>query len=180
MKINLGCGYKTFKGYVNIDYIPGKGVDKIMDLDNYPWDIESNVVDEIYCDNIVEHLDFAKTTKEIHRILKKGGIAIIKVPYFSNPGAFFADHKCFFNFYSYDKYCTNMSYDNMDIAEPFFELITRKITFFYEYQKGINKFLLMIFYMLPKIFYTINPKLYIRLFSYIFPASEIHWKLKKI
>lgn len=42
-----------------------------MDLDDFPRDIISDTVDEIYCDNILEHLDFAKTTKELHRILKK-------------------------------------------------------------------------------------------------------------
>jgi len=55
-----------------------------MDLDKYPWDFENNCAEEIYCDNILEHLDFSKSTKEIHRILKKWWIAIIKVPYFSN------------------------------------------------------------------------------------------------
>jgi predicted SAM-dependent methyltransferase len=29
-----------------------------MDLDKYPWDFDDNCADEIYCDNILEHLDF--------------------------------------------------------------------------------------------------------------------------
>lgn len=167
------------KWYVNIDCVPGTWVDKIVDLDNYPRDIQSNTVDEVYCDNILEHLDFAKTTKELHRILKKWWIAIIKVPYFSNPWAFFADHKCFFNFDSYNKYCNNMN-PGLDISEPYFKLLDRRITFLYEYKKWITKILLYIFYIFPKLLYTIHPRLYIRLLSYIFPASEIHWKLKKI
>lgn len=179
MKINLWCGYKTLKWYVNIDCINWKWVDKIMDLDDFPRDIISDTVDEIYCDNILEHLDFAKTTKELHRILKKWWMAIIKVPYFSNPWAFFADHKCFFNFDSYNKYCKNMN-PGMDISEPYFDLIDRKITFLYEYKKWLIRILLFVFYLIPKIFYTIHPKFYIWLLSYIFPWSEIHRKLKKI
>jgi predicted SAM-dependent methyltransferase len=42
-----------------------------MNLDNYPWDFDDNCAEEIYCDNILEHLDFAKSTTELHRILKK-------------------------------------------------------------------------------------------------------------
>jgi predicted SAM-dependent methyltransferase len=71
MKVNLGCGYKLLQGYVNVDCIANKGVDKVIDLDIYPWDFEDNSIDEIYCDNILEHLDFAKSTSELHRILKK-------------------------------------------------------------------------------------------------------------
>jgi hypothetical protein len=124
-------------------------------------------------------LDFAKSTNELHRILKRWGKAVIKVPYFSNPGAFFADHQHFYNFDSYNKYCKNMN-SGMDISEPFFDLESRRITFLYEYKTWIAKIALMIFYSLPKLAYFINPYIYTRFLSYIFPASEIHWVLKKI
>lgn len=179
MKVNLWCWYKIFEWYINVDCVPGKWVDKIIDLDVYPWDFNDNSIDKMYCDNILEHLDFAKSTKEIHRILKKWWVVIIKVPYFSNPWSFFADHKCFFNFDSYNKYCKNMN-PSMDIWEPYFDLVERKITFLYEYKKWFLKILLFLFYLLPKLLYIINPLLYIRFLSYIFPASEIHWKLKKL
>lgn len=179
MKVNLGCGYKLLQGYVNVDCIANKGVDKVIDLDIYPWDFEDNSIDEIYCDNILEHLDFAKSTSELHRILKKWGKAIIKVPYFSNPGAFFADHQHFFNFDSYNKYCQNMN-PWMDISEPFFELESRRITFLYEYKKGLIKICAFMFYLLPKMLYSLNPYIYIRFLSYLFPGSEIHFTLKKL
>lgn len=179
MKINLWCGYKVFDWYYNVDCINGKWVDKVIDLDNYPRDFESNCADEIYCDNILEHLDFAKSTMEIHRILKKWWKVIIKVPYFSNPWAFFADHQHFYNFDSYNKYCKNMN-PWLDLSEPYFDLVERKITFLYQYKKWIIKILLFIWYLLPIIVYKINPKLYIWFFSYLFPASELHFLLKKI
>jgi predicted SAM-dependent methyltransferase len=56
---------------VNVDCVAHEGVNKVMDLDMYPRDLEDNSVDEIYCDNILEHLDFAKSTNELHRILKR-------------------------------------------------------------------------------------------------------------
>lgn len=178
VKINLWCGYKLLKWYVNVDCVKNKWVDKIMDLDNYPWWFRANSVDEIYCDNILEHLDFAQSVREIHRILRKWGVAIIKVPYFSNPWAFFSDHKCFFNFDSYNKYCKNMN-PGMDLSEPYFDLIDRKITFLYQYKKWIVKLFAFLYYLLPTLCYSIHPKIYIWFLSYIFPASEIHWTLKK-
>ncbi len=179
MKINLWCWRKIFEWYVNVDCIKWEWVDKVVDLDIYPWNFENNSVDEIYADNIIEHLDYAKSTNEIQRILKIWWVAIIKVPYFSNPWAFFADHTTFFNFDSYNKYCINMN-PWMDLWEFYFELVERKITFIDEYKKWFSKLFFNIFYILPKIAYKINPKIYIWFFSYIFPASEIHFKIKKI
>jgi hypothetical protein len=54
----------------------------------------------------------------------------------------------------------------IDISEPFFELESRKITFLYEYKKGIIKVVLFIFYLLPTLLYHLNPYIYL---SYIFP-----------
>ena len=179
MKVNLGCGYKIISWYVNVDCVDGKGVDKMLDLDVYPWSFESDSLDEIFCDNILEHLDFDKSIREIRRILKVWGVAIIKVPYFSNPGAFFADHKCFFNYDSYNKFCWNI-WSTTDIQEPFFDLVSRRITFLDEYKRWIIGVLLKIYYLLPRLVYLMSPRAYIRLLSYVFPASEIHWILKKI
>ena len=177
MKLNLDCGKKIFKDYVNIDFIKSKGVDIVWDLNKYPWPFKKDSVDEIYADNSLEHLhNFDKALKECHRILKKKGIILIKVPYFSNPGAFNPDHKSFFSFYSLDMYCSNTEH-GMDIKRPLFKEVYKKITFLDEYRKSI---FLKIFYFIPKIFYKINPRAYIWLFSYTFPASEIHFKFQKI
>ncbi len=178
MKINLGCWRSIMNWYVNVDCIPGPWVDQVFDLDVYPRPFATDQIDEYYCDNILEHLDYDKTIREIYRTLKRWWFVVIKVPYFSNPWAFFADHKCFFNYDSYNKFCNNI-WSTTDMQEPLFEMVYRKITFLYEYKKWLIKYLLCIFYALPKLFYTISPRLYIWLLSYLFPASEIHWKLKK-
>jgi len=176
MKVNLWCGRKLFKDYVNVDCVQWEWVDKVVDLDNYPWDFEDNSIDEIYADNIIEHLDYAKSTKEIYRILKVWWTILIKVPYFSNPWAFFADHKCFFNFDSYNKYCSNMN-PWADLSEPYFELVERKIIFIDDIYKWL---IYKIIYFIPKLIYKFFPRAYIWFLSYTFPASELHFKLKKI
>lgn len=176
MKINLGCGKKILEGYVNVDCVSWNMVDKVFDLDNYPWPFKNDSADEFYCDNVLEHLDYHKAIKEIHRILKIWGQVTIKVPYFSNPGAFFADHKCFFNYDSYNKFCVNID-SWMDLQEPLFELISRRITFLDEYKSG---FIYKLIYFFPKLVYKLSPRVYIWFFSYTFPASELHFILRKI
>lgn len=176
-KLNIGCGSKILKGWINADFIKAEGVDLVLNLNKYPWPFNTNSIEEIYADNVLEHLDnFDMALKECHRILKKNGTVLIKVPYFSNPGAFNPSHKSYFSFYSLETYCSNVK-QVMGLKIPLFEEVYKKITFLDEYRKS---FLLKIYFFIPKLFYRINPKIYIWLFSYIFPASEIHFKLKKI
>ncbi|MEM4336801.1 MAG: methyltransferase domain-containing protein [Candidatus Woesearchaeota archaeon] len=176
-KLNIGCGTKTFKDYINVDFVKGKDVDICFNLNKLPWPFKSDSIEEIYADNILEHLDdFDKSLRECHRILKKGGILLIKVPYFSNPGAFTPDHKSFFNLDSLDIYCSNTPHTT-NLKRPLFEMVYKKITFLDEYKKS---FFLKLWFFLPKMLYRISPVAYIWLFSYLFPASEIHYKLKKI
>ncbi|HPC10341.1 MAG TPA: class I SAM-dependent methyltransferase, partial [archaeon] len=57
MKLNIGCGKKILKGYINLDVVKLPGVDIVHDLNKYPWPFKDNYFDEIYADNVLEHLD---------------------------------------------------------------------------------------------------------------------------
>jgi len=54
-KLNLACGQHRFEDCFGIDYKQTEAVDAVMDLENYPWDIESNSAEFIYCSHYVEH-----------------------------------------------------------------------------------------------------------------------------
>lgn len=89
IKINLGCGSHIIekKGWVNIDnfYLPENKYFKQGDALALP--IESNSVDYIVCDQMLEHLkmsDVPVALYEIKRILKKGGTCNIMVPDFED------------------------------------------------------------------------------------------------
>ena len=86
MKLNLGCGFKKLPGYVNVDLSPVCEPDQVFDLENTPWPWESDSVDEIMMDNVLEHLGqtsqaYLAIIKELYRICKDGAMIIIKVPH---------------------------------------------------------------------------------------------------
>jgi SAM-dependent methyltransferase len=82
MKINLGCGQKYLAGYINTDVLPRVKADRHFDLNLVPYPFESGSAEEIFMDNVLEHLDdIPKVMAELHRILKPGGRLRILVPY---------------------------------------------------------------------------------------------------
>lgn len=77
IKINFGCGDYPLKGWINHDLqIDGLDVTK-------PLPYESLTVSYVVAEHLIEHLTSPQVVfflKEIHRILKPGGIARISVP----------------------------------------------------------------------------------------------------
>ncbi len=102
-KLNLGCGKDIREGYVNLDLVKLEGVDVVCDV-NKKLPFKDDYFDEIMAYDILEHVnDMPKVLKELHRILKKGGILRIKVPHFLESSAY-ADptHKNFFAYNTFD------------------------------------------------------------------------------
>ena len=91
-KLNLGSGNFLKKGYINIDfYNPKADVQHNLNIIPYPFD--SNSIDIIEADHVIEHLhDVFAVMVELHRIIKPNGILKIKVPHFSR-GMSHPDHK---------------------------------------------------------------------------------------
>jgi len=81
MNLNLGCGPTKKEGYVNVDINTSYNPDLSFDL-NKPWPIESNSVDNILMDNVIEHLDagIQDWLFEAKRSLKPNGILTIRCP----------------------------------------------------------------------------------------------------
>jgi SAM-dependent methyltransferase len=113
MKLNLGSGGKPMKGYVNVDRNPSaSAVDVVHDLDDYPWPFKTESIDEIIASHCLEHLiDRNRAMKEIHRILKKGGIAKISVPHFTWQYAYQdPTHRHFFGYNTFFYYARDCGY----------------------------------------------------------------------
>lgn len=84
-KIDLACGQNRTEGYFGIDAVSGDKVDAVVNLEQFPWPIESESADDIVCSHYVEHTsDLIKFMDEVHRILKPGGKIKIVAPYYTS------------------------------------------------------------------------------------------------
>lgn len=121
-KLNLGCGSSYLPGYINVDQpIATSKHDLSVDLEVLPWPWDDNSVDEVYMQDSLEHLTFPdQKIREVHRILKSGGVFWGGVPYAHSDGAFQAtDHRCFFTEKSFDTVCGLGGYDALGSKQLF-------------------------------------------------------------
>lgn len=90
MKIlDVGCGTAKTKGAIGIDRIKLNGVDIVHDLNKFPWPLKDETFDEIYMNDIIEHLDDTiKVMEECYRLLKSGGKLYIRVVYWNHKYSF--------------------------------------------------------------------------------------------
>jgi len=85
LKLNLACGQRKEEGYFGVDIAPGDTVDAVVDLEQFPWPIESDSAEDIICSHYVEHTpDLIKFMDEVYRILKPGGKIKIVAPYYTS------------------------------------------------------------------------------------------------
>ena len=101
--LDLGCGKKKRPGSIGVDFSDRHDADIIHDLNVFPYPFPDNEFDEIYLDNVLEHLDNPiRVMEEIHRIGKTGSIVKIIVPYFRSLWACIdPTHKVFFTVNSF-------------------------------------------------------------------------------
>jgi len=84
MKLNLGCGTDIREGYVNLDSTKLPGVQVVHDIQKLPLPFKNEEFDEILCQDVLEHVDYPRVLKDLHRILKPGGKLSIRVPHFTS------------------------------------------------------------------------------------------------
>src|ERR1700690_4296593 len=81
-KLNLGCGEKSIKGFINIDVRHLDGVNEVDDIKTLSK-YEKNSVDLIYACHVLEHtgrLEYMTVLKRWYDILQPNGILRIAVP----------------------------------------------------------------------------------------------------
>ena len=179
MKIlDIGCGNRKHNGAIGIDILKTEQTDIVHDL-NKGIPFASNTFDLIYCSHILEHLDnVVFIMEEIHRVGKKGGRVIIRVPFFGWSWAFQdITHKHFFGYYSFDTFTeiSNPSERFVNYSHVRFRIVRREIIF--STSSGItSRILRTLIQPLANRF----PKFYQRFFAFIIPAEEIYFELSII
>ncbi len=173
-KLNLGCGTDIKEGYVNLDIVKLPGVDVVWNVNKLPLPFKKEEFDEILCRDILEHVDdLIRTLKELHRILKKGGVVKIRVPHFTSKNLY-ADptHKRGFSLETFQYFLRghNWAY--------YFDFSFSKVRTFLEFDKKYYIFWNYFF----ELFYNLNWRFvsfYERTPLRIFPADNLWITLKK-
>jgi hypothetical protein len=82
--LDIGCGKNKKQGADGMDVVPLDTVDIVHDLNIFPYPIDDNYYDEIYCIHVLEHVsDLVGVMKEIYRIGRNGCNVYIKSPHCS-------------------------------------------------------------------------------------------------
>lgn len=78
--LDLGCGTAKEKGTIGADIVPLPDVDVIANLAEYPYPFADNSFDDIYLNDVIEHLpDTIATMEEIYRIARPDARVFIRV-----------------------------------------------------------------------------------------------------
>ena len=84
-KLHLGCGHIIKEGWINHDIVQLPGVDVVHDLTKFPWPWADGQFEEIFMDNVLEHVpETTSTMEELWRIMKPGGKLFVGVPYWNS------------------------------------------------------------------------------------------------
>lgn len=172
--LDLGCGKKKREGAIGVDFSNRHDADVIHDLNVFPYPFDGDSIDEIFIDNVLEHLDEPlKVMEELHRICKPNGLVKVIVPYFRSVWAFIdPTHKHYFTVDSFAYYdprhiiCQRYDYTP---ARFFIEKITFNETLKSRWSKKLmvsfaNKF----------------PNKYENYLSHLYPLDDISYFLKKV
>ena len=80
--VNLGCGYRPMKGWINVDRARGPEVQVVWDLARgLPFPDSS--CSAIFSEHLIEHVskeDAARLLSECHRVLQNGGVLRLSTP----------------------------------------------------------------------------------------------------
>lgn len=104
MKLNLGCGSAPLRDHVNVDISPDVGADVVHDLDTGPWPFPDDCCESIAAQDVFEHLaNPILFMTECHRVLKAGGLLLIKSPHWKHRDAYTDP--------THRRFCTEFTWD---------------------------------------------------------------------
>jgi len=171
--LDLGCGKKKREGAIGVDFSDRHAADVIHDLNVFPYPFNDEEFDEVYLDNVLEHLDHPiRVMEEVNRLCKKKGMVKVIVPYFRSIWAFVdPTHKHFF---------TVDSFSYFDPRHPICQRYDYTLARFYVEGIFFNETLKNRLLQKALIFIANKyPNKYEHYLSHLFPLDDITYYLRK-
>jgi ubiquinone/menaquinone biosynthesis C-methylase UbiE len=169
--LDLGCGKRKRPNAVGIDVNSRSDADILHDLNQYPYPFSDSHFDEIYADNVLEHLDdVLKVMIELHRITKAQGTVEITVPFYPHRNANTdPTHRHWFGVHSFDYFVHGTDHGNFQYSPIRYTISS------VEFNKGLK-----LRHTVDRIltsFANRNKDLYENRFSNIFPLAQLTFTL---
>jgi len=193
--LNFGCGDTTMPGAINVDHIKLPNVDKAFDFETFPYPFETNSVDEIHMYFVLEHLvNHVGVIKELHRILKVGGILYIRVPHGSGCYGQWGEftHQRGYGYRSFDIFSVDSK--RAYYTDVRFNILVRKCKYFLTYPYDFYKYntwiphwekcwyspVVKVFINVVQFFINLSPELFERFWCYwVGGAAEVYVEMEK-
>jgi len=172
LKLNLGCGRDIRPDHWNVDRVPLRGVDLVLDLES-PLPFRDGAFDEIYSAHVLEHVDrFLELMAELHRVCAPDGRLALYLPHLS----FFAaytdpTHRRFFGYHSFDYFAAGGDYN---FYTPVRFRIRRREIRFYWVNNGRRRVRGRVLTRLINAW----PLFYERFLCWMLPANEVYFELE--
>lgn len=166
MKLNIGCGNKSIKGYIGVDKFPCEAADYICDIENEKLPFEGNTVTAIILDNVIEHFyDIPKVMNELSRVSRKGAIVKIITPHFSSLSSWVdPTHIHHLSYFSFDHFEKNSAAHYVGKG---IKIKQKKLSFSGGFMGLIGRFI-----------FNLNPKKYEQKYCFIFRASTLTFNIE--
>ena len=164
-KLDVGCGNHCLPGAVGIDIFPMAGVDYVHDVNRAPWPFPDDSFEFVRCMHAIEHFrEVHVVARELHRVAQHGAVIDFITPHYSSYASWGdPTHVHHFALGSipqlFDQAC----------GEGKYEVVSNEIKFS---GSGLDFFGWLI--------YKVSKKKYEKHFAWMFPANEIHTKIRVI
>jgi SAM-dependent methyltransferase len=177
--LDVGCGRDKLPGAIGIDANPRSNADIIHDLDVRPWPIESDSIDFVRAQDVLEHVsDFFGVMAEIFRVCRPGATVSVRMPFMSSLN-FATDptHRRSGTSGTFDYFNPERPMGKYAYTESRFELVRFRYGRFYHGLPG------MVFKVVDRVlvpFWERNCVVYEHYFAYAYPMHDISYELRVV